>query len=490
MDNILVLRKRNKLMAEVMWGVTVIFIIFASISGVNKNSLIFIAPVLVLESIAITIIVWKRIAETKVMYISSAMLCSIHFLFIYLFHDLNGFLVGFGVIVLSSLYQHYKSIIFTGIVVMGSIIYGYLTGGEKMFGSYNDTLGLAIVIFNFILILIILCIQSRTTERIRSDAELKKSEIEDSKTTLEKILDNIGGIVGELIKFSKDLHNNMHDTESISEDISVSFNEISASIQMQSDLLLSINEKVDDETSFIGTVADEANSMHQLSEETLYMGNNCSGQIDLLSGELSKVSSKINDTVKLMNSLNLQANNIENILSSVNAISEQINLLALNAAIEAARAGEEGRGFSVVAEEVRKLAEQSRSSNLQISEILSDIKEKIKNASVETNLIQASASSSNNSLGKVMETFENINSNAKVTVSKAIKVNEMTSKIQGVSSDILSSVTQIAGSAEETTAAVEEVLSSINDQNSRIANIVQSFDNLENLISSLRDIRS
>lgn len=107
-----------------------------------------------------------------------------------------------------------------------------------------------------------------------------------------------------------------------------------------------------------------------------------------------------------------------------------INLLALNAAIEAARADEQGRGFSVVADEVRKLAEQSQNSNLQISNILGDIKSKIGEVSTEINGLQASAVNSSESVNKVISAFEIINSNSKEMVSKSSEVDTMTLKIE------------------------------------------------------------
>lgn len=489
MDNLLIIRKRNKLMAEVMWVITALFVIFVSISGVNKKSLFFIAPVLVLESIIITFIVVKKFIEIKVMYVMAVMLCSVHFLFIFLFHDLNGFLIAFVVMALISLYQYYKSIILTSLIVISSIIYGYNTGGAKMFGTFHDTLGLGIVIFIFTLITIILCVQSRSTEKIRFDIEVKKNELEVSKETLELIIEQIKKSIEELIIFSNVLKNNMHVAGSVSGEIATAFNQISSNVETQSSLLANINKEIDDETTYTSNVVSEANSMHNLSKDILNMGNTCNNQIALLSGELNNVSNKVNDAVLLINNLNLQANDIENILGTVNGISQQINLLALNAAIEAARAGEQGRGFSVVAEEVRNLAEQSQQSNLQIADILVNIKEKIQEASVEINLIQTSAASSNNSLYKVKDVFENIDNNSKISVSRAEKVDEMVSKIEKSSSDILNSITLIASSSEETTSSVEEILGSINEQNSSITNIVESFDNLDKLINDLKNLK-
>jgi methyl-accepting chemotaxis protein len=489
MENLSVLRKRNKLMGNVMWSITIFFIIFASVSGVNKNSLYLIGPVLITESIILSLILIKKYVEPKVMYIVSIMLCSVHFLFIYLFHDLNGFFIGFLVMTLISLYQYYKSIILTGIIVICSIAYGYFTGGEKMFGTFYDTLGLSIVIFIFILIVLVLCIQSRSTEKIRIDVEINKNEIENSHTMLEEILNSINFSIEELINFSQALKSNIHATGKVSNEISASFNEISTNIENQANLFSDITKEIHNETNYINTVVTEADSMKALSKDILSMGENCNDQIYSLSGELNNVSTKVNYAVLLMDKLNLQANNIESILGTVNGISEQINLLALNAAIEAARAGEEGRGFSVVAEEVRKLAEQSHQSNLQISNILGDIKEKIQEASVEINVIQDSASSSNSSLNKVIYIFKNIDGNSKLSVIKAENIDEMTSKIALGSSEILSGVTKISTSAKENTVAVEEVLRNITNQNSSITNITQSFDNLDRLINDLRNIK-
>lgn len=433
-------------------------------------------------------LVWKRIAETKLMYISSLMLCLIHFLFVFLYHDLNGFLIGIVVLTAMSLYQYYKAILMTGVLVLSSVVYGYFTGGEKMYGTFYDTLGLAIVIFMFGVIVTLMCVQCKASEKIRQGVEIQKNEIERSKTILESMLEKIKISINSLGSFSKDLQSNINDTGRISEELVTAFNQIGVNVEAQSDLITRINSEIDNETNYIKKVVVESNSVRSLSQDTLAMADECNNNITYLSGEIQKVHGSVDGAVLLMGSLNSQANNIGSILGTVNAISEQINLLALNAAIEAARAGEHGRGFSVVANEVRKLAEQSHESNLKIQEILQDIGNKIGEASSQVGIIQSAASASSSSVGKVVSAFGSINSNSKAVALKTEQVDSMTLKIEQISSNILNSASQIASSAQEASASVEEALAGSSEQNIRISSVVKSFGTLEDLISELKNV--
>lgn len=490
MNNLLVLQKRNKLMAQIMWAISIIFVGFTSISGVDKKSLIIIGPTLVIISALISLLVLKKRIETKLMYVVAAGLGIIHFLFIFIFHDLNGFLMGFIILSIISLYQYYKSIIFTGILIISSIIYGYFTNGAKMFGTFNDTLGLIIVIFVFLLIILLLCVQSRSTEKMRQDVELQKDEIERSKETTEKVLIKLKLLIGNLINFSKDLQSNVNASGKISSELASGFKEISSNVESQTGLIAGVNNQMDKESQYIKSVAERSTAMRALSESTLSMSEDCSYNVTYLSSEMKKVACGVKATVVLMNNLSSQANNIESILVSVNNISKQINLLALNAAIEAARAGEQGRGFSVVAEEVRKLAEQSQGSNLKISDILSDLKCKVDEISKEINILQVSAVTSTQSVDKVSGAFNNINSNSKEMATKASEVDKMTLKIEKNSLEVLSNVTDIASAAQENSCSVEDILIGINEQNTRIESIVKSFVDLEKFIDELKNVEA
>lgn len=486
MYNLEILTKRNKLMCRIMWLISVLFISFSAFSGVNKKSLYVMGPLLIVTSLLLTFLEAKGIAKTKMMYINSVVLALMHLIFTSMFHDLNCLLVGIVILVIISLYQYYKVIFITGILIVFNLSYGYFTGGAKMYGTFHNVLGLSITVFDFSLVILLLCLGSNYTEKIRREVEMQKEEAEKNKSRIQNIFDSLKLYIDTLVSFNVQLKDNVDVTGKISSEVTSAFNEISSNVENQVGILENINVIVNRETDDTGRIVKESNTMRFLSGETLSRSDDGNKYINNLSNEMMIVTSNVKETVDLMENLNLQANNIGTILGALNDISEQINLLALNAAIEAARAGEHGKGFSVVADEVRKLAEQSKESNSEIAEILGDIKHKVDLVSNQIGLVQKSANESSDSVSVVANLFNGINSNSITVVNKAEEVNKMASKIDETSAEILGKITEITGFTQSTSASVEEVLNSAVEQNNRVSEIVKSFEVLENLVVELK----
>jgi methyl-accepting chemotaxis protein len=144
----------------------------------------------------------------------------------------------------------------------------------------------------------------------------------------------------------------------------------------------------------ISHVADNANHAAQISEDAKAVTGSGREVVQRTMNELERVASDIKESAVLIQSLGERSKQISSVVGVIREIAEQTNLLALNAAIEAARAGEQGRGFAVVADEVRKLAERTAMSTQEISTTVSAILQETSGAVQRMQTVSANMSDS------------------------------------------------------------------------------------------------
>ena len=178
-------------------------------------------------------------------------------------------------------------------------------------------------------------------------------------------------------------------------------------------------------------------------KKSLQISHSSTNDIKKMSQSMGEITESVNETNQEIDKLNDISNNIGQIIISINGVAEQTNLLALNAAIEAARAGEAGRGFAVVADEIRKLAEQTNRETKKIEELIDTIQ----------NSVEKVKESGEGVKTKVDEGLE-LSKLAEVSIKQ---ISELTDKNALEINDIVTSVREQSSASQEITIAISTI---------------------------------
>ncbi|QZY54825.1 methyl-accepting chemotaxis protein [Crassaminicella profunda] len=324
----------------------------------------------------------------------------------------------------------------------------------------------------------------------------RRDEIGQLGENFNRMVEDLGKLVKKVQEASTEVTSSAQNLAATSELTSSAAEEVSATIESiakgatdqateaekGANLTLGLAEKFNQLTIEFNYITKSAEEVMQTSEVSKGVVHELKEKTELNNEGTEKIEEAIFD-------LDNRIKDISNILTTIDAIADQTNLLALNASIEAARAGDAGRGFTVVAEQIRKLAEESRISSDEIKGIIQNVQDESSNTVQLMGEVKGRTIGQNQAVTDVDQSFDSISNAVHRITEKIEDISDFANQINEEKDLIVNAIENISAVSEETAASSEEVTASMEQQVMAVEEIAAAADKLDELAMGLnRDV--
>ena len=276
-----------------------------------------------------------------------------------------------------------------------------------------------------------------------------------------------------LQKLIGEIQTNADMVASAAKKMTIAAEDVAWSSNQQSASSLEIAAAMEQSTVSINLMSDSANRAQTISGDSELLMNETSGVVSEAVNRIAKIATVVEQASQTVRTLGQESENVSKIVLVIKEVADQTNLLALNAAIEAARAGEQGRGFAVVADEVRKLAERTTQSTQEI-----------------TTMISSMQSSARDAVTCIEDAVANVNEGVILTK----RVGESVSRLGASSHEVKEVIIDVSSALREQNAAsneiarnVEQIAQTIERNSGAVGAVAKAATELQQLANSLTD---
>lgn len=308
--------------------------------------------------------------------------------------------------------------------------------------------------------------QGDLTQRINFDGKDEMGQLRDA---FNEMTSEVRGILSTVKDTAENVGEKVSDVETIANSSRQAVNTQMAQTEEVANTITDMSERAITVVSMAGDAEQAALSGADRSTQAGEVVNNVISDVQHLSEEMS-------NSMEAVNRLADNSTNISSILGTIKGIAEQTNLLALNAAIEAARAGEQGRGFAVVADEVRTLASRTQGSAEEIEGLIKEVQQNIQRAVDTMEVNRTMVDKTVDSSGQVGEALESIQGSMREIQSKTLEIVSTASNQQEAAKALDNNLSVIREHGEETVQNVEGTVDAVRQTQSLTESLTQRVE--------------
>lgn len=355
---------------------------------------------------------------------------------------------------------------------------------QKGIYTKADMASVGIQFFVIVLICGIQLYTSMVTERLNQWklAEIK-AEHEKTEELLMRIMDTSDKMtqqIAESAQKTASLGENMQAMKESMEEVNSGSNDTAEAVQSQLNQTEEIQAMVEQVEKGTENIID---SMNQ-NKEAIAQGNANVGILVKQAEETVESGKKVTEELSQLDTYMSQMNSI---LDIINSITSQTSLLALNASIEAARAGDAGRGFAVVASEISQMAQQTKDSTVQISQLIENVSNAIQMVVEVSSSMISMIESQNETTEKTAESFTVIEKNSDNVYGHSNELAAYVTKLADANKKIIDSISTISAISEEVAAHASDTLSATESNNVIVEELAALSGQLETLAQELKE---